>query len=139
MDMAAMTAKELLRAARGIDRRIEDAAERVERMRARLEAGRMSAINGMPRGGAGDWTATADALIELERELNARVREMCSIKRRALACVESVAEARRREVLTLYYIDGMMWETVAEHIGVGIRQVQRLHAEALAEARVEEE
>ena len=41
-----MTAKEFLRMARGADRRIDKAQERVERLRARLEAGRMSRITG---------------------------------------------------------------------------------------------
>lgn len=130
-----MTAREILRAARDADRQIEEAEERAERMRARLEAGRMSALTGMPRGGGTDWTATADALMELEQALNARTRAMCAVKRRALAIIDSVAEARRREALELHYLDGLTWEDVAERMGIGVRQAQRLHAEALEAAR----
>ena len=71
-----MTAKEFLRRARAVDRRVDEATERVDRLRAKLEAGRMSSLTGMPRGGSGDWTQTADRLIELEQRVNARIREL---------------------------------------------------------------
>ena len=36
----------------------------------------MSSVTGMPRGGSGDWTQTADRLIELEQAVNERTREL---------------------------------------------------------------
>ena len=134
-----MTAKEFLRQARDIDRRIDHAAERVERLRARLEAGRMSRITGMPRGGGSDWTETADRLIELEQAVNARVRDMCRIKRQAIAAIDAVEDARYRELLELYYIDGKTWEQVAERMGYDRRWVTRLHGMALQKVKVPEE
>ena len=134
-----MTAKEFLRRARSIDRRIDEATERVERLRARLEAGRMSSITGMPRGGAGDWTVTADRLMELERDVNARVRDMCRLKRLAQGAIDRVEDARYRELLELYYIDGYTWEQVAETMEYDVRHVTRLHGEALLKVRVPKE
>ena len=133
-----MTAKEFLRQARDIDRRIDHATERVERLRARLEAGRMSRITGMPRGGGSDWTETADRLIELEQAVNARVREMCRIKRQAIAAIDAVEDARYRELLELYYIDGKTWEQVAEAMNYSVRNVTMLHGKALMMVRVPE-
>ena len=134
-----MTAKEFLRRARSIDRRIDEATERVERLRARLESGRMSSITGMPRGGASDWTVTADRLIEFERVVNARVRDMCRLKRLAQEAIDRVEDARYRELLELYYIDGFTWEQVAETMEYDVRHVTRLHGEALLKVRVPEE
>ena len=134
-----MTAKEFLRLARGADRRIDKAQERVERLRARLEAGRMSRITGMPRGGGEDWTETADTLIELERVVNARIREMCRVKRLAMEAIEAVEEMRYREVLELYYLDGYTWEKVAETMEMSDRHVKRLHGMALLRINVPEE
>lgn len=134
-----MTAKEFLRRARGADRRIDEATERVERIRARLEAGRMSSVTGMPRGGVQDWTATADRLIELERDVNARIREMCKLKRLAQEAIDRVEEARLKEVLELYYIDGYSWEDVAKRMDLDKRWAFRLHGRALLEVRVPEE
>jgi hypothetical protein len=134
-----MTAKEFLRRARGADRRIDEALERVERLRAKLEAGRMSSITGMPRGGGADWTLTADKLIELERAVNGRIREMCALKCMAMEAIDRVEDARLREVLELYYIDGFTWEQVAERMGYEARQIYRLHGMALLRVEVPKE
>lgn len=99
----------------------------------------MSSITGMPRGGGQDWTATADRLIELERGVNARVREMCALKRLAMEAIDRVDEARLREVLELYYLDGFTWEQVAHRMGLDLRWVYRLHGQALLRVRVPEE
>ena len=134
-----MTAKEFLRRARSADRLIDQATERVERIRARLESGRMSNITGMPRGGAADWTDTANALIELERRVNARVRDMCRLKRLAMDAIDQVEEARLREVLELYYLDGYTWEQVAAAMHLDQRWIYRLHGKALLKVKVPEE
>lgn len=134
-----MTAKEFLRLARGADRRIDRATERVERLRARLEAGRLNQLTGMPRGGNSDWTETADKLIELEQVVNARVREMCEVKRLAMEAIEGVEEMRYREVLELYYLDGLTWDKVAETMQLDRRWVTRLHGKALMKVKVPEE
>lgn len=133
-----MTAKEFLRRARAVDRRVDEAQERVERLRARLESGRMSQITGMPRGGGADWTETADRLIELEQRVNARTRELVRWKLAAIDAIDAVEEARLREVLELYYIDGFTWEQVAQRMGLDLRWVYRLHGKALLQVKVPE-
>lgn len=132
-------AKRFLRSVRDIDRRIEREEEEIERLRAKLEAGRLNVLTGMPRGGQGDWTATADSLIELEKKHNARIREMCRLKIAAVDAVDAVEEARYREVLDLYYLKGLTWEQVATTMGLDLRWVYRLHGRALTRIRVPEE
>ena len=134
-----MTAKEFLSQARDADRRIDEAMERLERMRAKLEAGRMSNITGMPRGGAVDWTETADRVIELEKRVNSRIREMVRQKQAAMDAIARVEEARLREVLELYYLDGYTWEQVAEQMDMSDRHVKRLHGIALLRVKVPKE
>lgn len=134
-----MTAKEFLRRARTVDRRVDEATERAERVRARLEAGRMSVITGLPRGGGADWTETADRLIELERVVNARTRELVRWKLAAIDVIRAIEEPRLAEVLELYYIDGFTWEQVAERMGLDLRWVFRLHGKALLMVRVPDE
>jgi len=92
----------------------------------------------MPRGGSGDWTATADKLIELEQRVNARIRELVRLKHAAMDAIDRVEDARQREVLELYYIDGYKWEQVAERMGLDERQVFRLHGRALQRIEVPE-
>lgn len=136
-----MTAKEFLRQARSVDRRVDAAQERVERLRARLEAGRMSRLTGMPRGGVQDWTETADRLIELERVVNARIRDMCRLKRLAIEAIDSADFARsvHRDVLELYYIDGYSWEEVAKALHYDKSWVLRLHGQALLKVKAPED
>lgn len=132
-----VTAKEFLRRARSVDRRVDEAQERVQRLRARLESGRMSAVTGMPRGGASDWTETADRLIELEQEVNRRTRELVRWKLAAIDAIRAVEEPRLAEVLELYYIDGYTWEQVAQRMGFkDVRWVYELHGRALRWVKV---
>ena len=133
-----MTAKEFLRRARSVDRRVDEAQERVKRLRARLESGRMSSVTGMPRGGGSDWTETADRLIELEQVVNQRTRELVRWKLAAIDAIRAVEEPREAEVLELYYIDGLTWEQVAKRLGLDLRWVYRLHGKALMCVRVPE-
>lgn len=135
-----MTTKEFLRGVRNIDRRIDEAQERADRLRARLEAGRMSRITGMPRGGSEDWTVTANMLIELERRVNAQIREMARLKQVAMDAIDSIDgpdESKLREVLELYYLSGYTWEKVAEKMGFrDVRWVYLLHGRALRKVRI---
>lgn len=134
-----MTAKEFLRQVRTVDRRIDEATERLDRMRAKLEAGRLSRITGLPRGGTMDWTETADRIIELERRVNSKVRDMCRMKQAAMDAIDAIEEPKLREVLELYYLDGYTWEQVAEAMGYSdLRWVYRLHGRALLKVRVPE-
>lgn len=134
-----MTAKEFLRRARSVDRRVDEAQERVKRLRARLESGRMSSVTGMPRGGGSDWTETADRLIELEQVVNQRTRELVRWKLAAIDAIRAVEEPRLAEVLELYYIDGLNWEQVAQRMNLSDRHVKRLHGIALLRITVPEE
>lgn len=130
--------KQWLRQVRSIDRRIEREEEELMRIRAKLEAGRMSSVTGMPRGGTSDWTDTVHALIELERRVNARIREMCRMKQAAMDAIDRVEEARLREVLDCYYLKGMTWEQVAEAMHLDLRWIYRLHGRALRAVRLPE-
>ena len=134
-----MTAKEFLRRARQVDRRVDELTERLDRLRAKLESGRMSAVTGMPRGGAGDWTQTADRLIELEQRVNAQTREMVRWKLAAIDAICAVEDDRLSEVLELYYIDGFTWEQVAERMGITERWALILHGRALLAVKVPKE
>ena len=120
-----------MRRAREVDRRVDEAQERAKRLREKLEAGRVSSVTGMPRGGGADWTETADKLIELEQVVNQCTRELVRWKLAAIDAIRGVEEPRLAEVLELYYIDGLTWEQVAQRMGYTMRNVQYLHGLAL--------
>ena len=131
--------KRFFRQVRDINRRIEREEEQLERLRARLESGRLSNLTGMPRGGDGDWTDAVDYLIDLEKRVNARIGEMCQLKRTVMGMIDAVEDSRYREVLDCYYLKGMTWEEVADAMGYSLRQVFRLHRAALEEVTLRQD
>ena len=86
-----------------------------------------------------DRQLVGGAVIEMERDVNARIREMCRLKRLAQEAIDRVDEARLREVLELYYIDGYSWDAVAKRMGIDKRWMFRLHGRALLQVKVPEE
>lgn len=126
-----MTAKEFLSQARNIDRRIDHVQERIERLRSRVESGRMSRLTGMPRGGSGDWTDAEARLLELESRYGDEIRRFCRIKLQAVDAIRNVGNSTYEEILTLRYLDGLTWEAIAEAVGYDVRYIQKLHGKAL--------
>lgn len=131
-----MTAKEFLNQARNIDRRIDSAQERIERLRSVLESGRMSRLTGMPRGGGGDWTDAEARLLDLESRYGDEIRRFCRIKIQVADAIHSVGNSTYEEILTLRYLDGRTWESIAEAVGYDVRYVQKLHGKALQRVTV---
>ena len=131
-----MTPKEFLCQARDIDRRIDRAQERIERLRSRIESGRMSRLTGMPRGGGGDWTDTEARLLELESRYGDEIRRFCRIKIQAVDAIRNVGNSTYEEILTLRYLDGLTWEAIAEAMGYDARYIQKLHGKALQRVTV---
>lgn len=127
-----MTAKEFLSQAWRIDERIESRLEEIERLEARLESVRMASITGMPRGGASDWTDTANRVIDLKNRISAEMGELCRVKRLVNDAIDAVEDARYRRVLELRYRNYYTWERIAETMDYDSRWVRRLHASALA-------
>lgn len=62
----------------------------------------------------------ADKIAELQTE--------CLIIERA---VEAVPESTERLILRMRYLQGLSWETIADDIGLTVRQITRRHGRAL--------
>ncbi|MBR2798961.1 MAG: hypothetical protein IKE17_14640 [Clostridia bacterium] len=129
-----MTAKEFLVRARRIDRRIEETRERLERMRGQL-GGRVANLSGIP-GSRQRWSDKVDDMIDIELRLEKQIREMCQIKREVMDAIDGVDDPLGREVLELYYLDGLSWGDVASRMHYSVRNVQILHGKALPFVRV---
>lgn len=131
-----MTAKEFLGQAWHIDRRIERRKEERDRLLARLTAGRTASLTGMPRGGGSDWTNAVSRVIEMEREINAEIVELCRVKSEVNAAISQVQDVRYRELLELRYRNYYSWDKIAREMNFEVRHIYRLHGEALLCVRV---
>lgn len=145
-----MTAKEFLSQAWYIDKRIdrklneiERLDEKRERIRAKLTAGRVSNLSGMPRGGGYDWTDGVEAAMQTDAAIKdavaairQEVMQLCRIKREVCEAIDAVEDMRYRSVLELRYRNYMTWEAIADDLGYDVRNVYKLHGKALLALKV---
>lgn len=134
-----MTTKDFLMLAWQIDGRIERKVEERDRIEARLNAGRLSNLSGMPRGGGYDWTDTAANVMSLTEQIDAEIGKLCRVKRLVNEAIDAVPEVKYRRVLELRYRNYLSWEQIAEDMQYDIRWVHELHGRALLRVRVPEE
>ncbi len=124
--------KEYLRRYKAADDEINDLMREKERILSRLT--RMTAsATGMPHGG-GDTDQLTNGvakIIELEKEIDAKVDKLVELRREIEASIETVDSNIQRRLLKLRYIDGMTWERVAVEMNYSYMQVCRLHGKAL--------
>lgn len=131
-----MKAKRLLREYRGIKQRLEILEEEIIRFELVAE-GTTANLDGQPHGsGVSDKMAAfsvraADARVELDEaisELNRRRWEIIRLTTR-------LTDSKQIEVVRGLYIDEQEkgWITLADSLGLSVRQVQRIHGEALEE------
>lgn len=131
-----MTAKEFLSQARDIDNRIDRKIEERERLLAKLTAGRMTQLTGMPRGGNSDWTDALARYIQLDDEIKAEIMALCKTKREVNEAIDNVEDARHRQLLELRYRNYLNWEQIADTMGYDVRHIYRLHGEALLSIKI---
>lgn len=110
----------------------------IERWRSRAE--RMTAgYSKAPVGGADGRSMehTLERLGELAVELTQQRDKLIRLRREIGAAIDTVPDARLRELLRLRYIEGLSFERIAVSMDYSWRQVIRLHGVALNEVVME--
>lgn len=133
-----MTAKEYLKSIRHLDKQIDAKLEQASRLRARAErmTTTFSPTKGFGRTVGGSTSDSIDKLIDLEREINARVDELVDQRRGAEEAIRAVHDPTQRMILELRYLSGWSWEKIAEAVHYERRQIFYMHGRALQEFRV---
>jgi len=120
-----MRAKEYLlqyqRAEQEINRLLE------ERARWEILAGK---VDSAPGGGGRRGTAAA-RILDLEREIDAKVDRLIGFRREMEGVLSRLPNPREREVLLRRYVQGQGWEEVAEKMGITPRWTYQLHKNSL--------
>lgn len=114
---------------------LKNEAERLEEELAcwRSKAEQMTReLSGMPSGsGGGDKLPTCvEKILELERELNAKLSKMVEQRKEIERAIEALPD-KQKQLLRYRYIDGMKWERIAEKMNRTTRWVEILHGRAL--------
>lgn len=69
--------------------------------------------------------------VEVSIEIDKKTLLLLELQNEARGLIEGLKDDRYRTILTLRYLLGRSWGYIAEHMGYSIRQVHRLHGEAL--------
>lgn len=117
-----------------LDREIDRKLEEVARLRAKLT--RVTEVfTAEPRGGGSIYGKTEEILakiVDLEKEIDADVDRLISIRDNIKAVIEAVEDDRERLLLQYRYLDGKTFEWIAAEMNLSWQWVHKLHSKALA-------
>ena len=128
-----MAAKEYLKQAFHIDRRINDKLEQISSMRD-LATKATSVITGMPGSATHDPHSMQEVIAKIiddEEEVNAAIDRLVDLKREIRHTIEQVPNENEKMLLEQRYLSFKSWERVAEDMHFSLRWVHILHSRAL--------
>lgn len=129
-----MTAKAWLSRALFIDREIDTLLAARDKEKARAES-ITRAMTGDPVQGTKD-PHKFDRLVELDEKIDRLVDRLVEIKLDIISAVSELEDGRYRTLLLKRYVECTSFEKVAVDMCYSIRQVWRLHGEALLKMEV---
>lgn len=135
-----MNAKEYLSRARLLDRQIDSKIQQIEELN-RLTTNctaTLTGIPGAPRRGGSVMADAVDRIVDLEREINRDIDRLVDLKREIMAAIRSVDNSKYRLVLEKRYLCYRTWEQIAADTGYNVRNLYRIHGEALKKVRIPE-
>ena len=117
-----------------LDREIDRKLKEVARLRSKLT--RVTEVYSTePRGGGTIYGKTEEILakiVDLEREIDADIDRLISIRDNIKAVIEAVEDDRERLLLQYRYLDGKTFEWIAAEMNLSWQWVHKLHSKALA-------
>ena len=136
-----MTAKEYLRQYGQLKRevlRLIDERQRWVDLATRITPTYSDAPKG-GRSGDGKIPAAVERIIEQERKIDARFRELMGLFDEIEGKITGIEDSRQREILRRRYLGEQKWEEIAKEMHLDYRWVLRLHGRALQkiEAKIE--
>ena len=133
-----MTAREYLSQAHRLDQRIDAKIAQVATLN-ELATKCTSTLTGMPRNPNRGTSTMADAvakIVDLQAEINRDIDRLVDLKREMVAVIKAVVHIEHQTLLEKRYLCYQTWEQIAVDMGYSVRQVYRLHDEALEDVVV---
>ena len=128
-----MEAKAYLEQARNINIQIDSKLEQVSALR-QLAIKASSTLSPVPPSGTPNphrLEETIARMMDMEHEVDEAIDGLVELKADIMKAISRVPDARERVVLELRYLAFKDWASIADALGLHIRQVYRLHDEAL--------
>ena len=128
-----MTAREYLSQAHRLDQRIDAKIAQVASLND-LATKCTSTLTGMPRNPNRGTSTMADAvakIVDLQAEINRDIDRLVDLKREMVTVIKAVENIEYQTLLEKRYLCYQTWEQIAVDMGYSVRQLYRLHDEAL--------
>lgn len=128
-----MEAKAYLEKARNINLQIDSKLEQVYALR-QLATKATSALSPVPPSGTPNphrLEETIARMMDMEHEVDEAIDGLVELKTDIMKAISRVPDDRERVVLELRYLAFRDWAAIAETLGLHVRQVYRLHEDAL--------
>lgn len=122
--------KEYLRGFQRLNREIEQKQYSLSRLidsRDRVT----TILTDMPKGNGKDKSLIADEIIDLQNDLQDKLKKAMAIRTEIKSKIEELSEIDEIIVLSYRYIDNMPCEEIAERMSFSVRTIYYLHGKAL--------
>ncbi|MDO5301071.1 MAG: hypothetical protein Q4E76_01000 [Tissierellia bacterium] len=130
-----MNAKEYLKQAFYLDKRINSKLEQVESLNA-LATKATSTLSDMPKSpnrGTSRLEDTIVKIIDLQEEINRDIDKLVDLKREIVRTIKKVEDKELQVILEKRYLSFETWEKIAVEMNYDIRHIHRLHNRGLKE------
>ena len=126
-----MTKKEYLKKGYRINLEIETKKEVLEELKSNLDGLQAIKLTEKVQGGPikddSGIVNKMNKIVEMEKDLN----ELCNFQIKLSQTIDKMENTNERAVLRLRYILNQTWEEIAEKMGYTLRQIHRIHENAI--------
>lgn len=130
-----MTAKEYMKQAKILLRRIDRKQKEADILRQKLSLPKSPAYSDMPKTvspESHEIEAVIAKIISLEEESHTAEKELKNLKETFQVAIEAITNTEYHDILTKRYLEFKDWIIIAEEMGYSEPSCYRLHREALA-------
>lgn len=135
-----MTAKQYLRQAYRLNELINSDLAELEQLKVLSRSVSSPNLSGMPSSGTRKQEApfvnAVMKIIELEKVIDAEIDRFVDLKKEIRDVINRVPDNSQKLVLKLRYIQFLKWESVAAEMDLSLKQVHRIHNEALKNVKL---
>lgn len=130
-----MNAKQYLKQAYRLNELINSDLAELDQLRVLSTSVSSPNLSGMPSGGSRNtepaFVRCIDKIIDLEKVIDAEIDRFVDLKKEIRTVISSVEDNSQQLCLKLRYLQFLKWESVAAEMDLSLKQVHRIHNEAL--------
>lgn len=134
-----MTSKEYLKQLYRLDGLINSDLAELQQLKQLALSVPSPKLSGMPSGGhkqEAPFVNPVQKIVDLEAYINSEIDRFVDLKKVVHDKIMQIPDNGQKLVLKYRYIHFMKWEAVASEMDLSLKQVHRLHAEALKQIRI---